>query len=452
VGAVDGAAAKPALSADPSALQGAAQALAGSDGTSSGAVAVAQRAGRAPSASGPLQTRLLQTTGDARARPPAVDGGVEVLRALAKVRFGGDLKPETEAKLREIQTKLNAMAAKLEQAKNPAEKAKIIADAFTHVGREHPEGFQDATLGQHAVVGSAVALMATLATRTVLSVHTLPQVIGLAAGAMMGGVGSNKLSAFVHHALDNYGFERAPWIAKQAEEFIAHHIDPQAEAKESWALTAFSMSQAIAPIMVGLLAANPAVSASAFAATLALGSLMSTENHKMAHRPSSEVPLAYDIAQLLGLSLSKEDHRRHHINPHGNHYAVVRDTAPDDGPAFRQWEALIYRLSGVEPNSWKHDPKLRVEALGPQAHDERAVAAVALRDREYDDLKAKKREQDLRLGRGEALADGEARITPRDLRLKAEEIPDRHRIAPADHEGASGGPFVGNLRTLFARG
>jgi len=204
--------------------------------------------------------------------------------------------------------------------------------------------------------------------------------------------------------------------------------------------------------MVGILAVNPGVSAGAFAATLALGSLMSTENHKMAHRPSSEVPLAYDVAQLLGLSLSKEDHRRHHVNPHGNHYAVVRDTAPDDGPAFRQWEALVYRLTGVEPNSWKHDPALRVEALGPGNLDERAVAAVALRDAEYEDLKAKKRDQDRRLGRGESLVDGEARITPRDLRIKAEEIPDRNRIAPSDHEGASGGPFMLNLRTLFARG
>jgi ubiquitin-conjugating enzyme E2 variant len=294
-------------------------------------------------------------------------------------------------------------------------------------------------------------MIATLAARTALSVHTLPQLIALSAGAMLGGVGSNKLSAFVHHALDNYGFDRAPWIAKQAEEFLAHHIEPMSETKESWALTAFAMSQSIAPIVLAILAANPGVGVGAFAATLALGSLMSTENHKMAHRPSADIPLAYDIAQLLGLSLSREDHARHHVNPHGNHYAVVRDTAPEDGPAFRQWEALIYRLSGVEPNSWKHDPKLRVEALGPQAWDERAAAAVVLRDQELVALKQQKRDQDVRLKAGEKLADGEVRVTPLDLRKKAEEIPDRNRIAPADYEGAST-PFVGNLRTLFARG
>jgi hypothetical protein len=198
--------------------------------------------------------------------------------------------------------------------------------------------------------------------------------------------------------------------------------------------------------MLGIIAVNPGVSAGAFAATLALGSLMSTENHKMAHRPSVEVPLAYDIAHLLGLSLSKEDHRRHHINPHGSHYAVVRDTAPDDGPAFRKWEALIYQLTGVEPNSWKHDPKLRVEALGPGAVDERAIAAVALRDGEYEGLKIQKRAQDTRLAKGEQLADGEVRITPRDLRIAAEKIPDRERVAPPDYEGANG-PLL-NLNPL----
>jgi hypothetical protein len=440
----------PSLGADPEALRTCARELLAADGSSRGAAAAARSAGRSASPGDLLGLRATQASEARRPVPRGVDG-VAVLRSLATFRYGGTLTPDKEAKLREIQGKLGDMAERLARAKSPAEKARIVIDAFTHAGRPHPEDFLDATAAQHATVGVAVALMAAVAARAVLSVHGLPEGVGLVAGAALGATKSSDLSAVVHHAFDNWGFDRVPWLAKQAAEFLAHHVEPQAETQEAWALTAHSMAQSIAPIMVAALVADPGAVAGAFAATLALGSLMSTENHKMAHRTSKEVPLTYDILQLMGLSLDKANHRRHHSDAHSVNYAVVRNTSPDDGAAFRAWEALVYRLTGVEPNSWKHDPSLRVAALGPVAYDERAAAALARRDEAYEALKTRKRDQDRRLEAGEPLADAEVRITPRDLRVAALEVPNRDAVAPPDYEGASGGPFTVNLATFFQR-
>ncbi len=434
---------------DPAALAGAARSFAGSDGTARGAASVARQAGRAPASSGPLQTRLAQVGGNTAARRQGFDA-VDVLRSLAKIRVGGEVTPEIEAKLAEIQKKLDRMAHELAAAKTPAEKAQIVARSFASVGVPNPEGHRTADAGQQAMVASGVALLAALTARTVLSVHAIPQAIALAAGTMAGGVAANKISAVLHHALDNYSFEQVPHLAKMAEEFQTHHIDPMYVTKESWALTAYSSAVAVVPVVGAVLAFNPGIAAGAVVGTIALAALMGQEGHKMSHRPSAEVPIAYDVAQLLGLSITRDDHARHHVNPHGNHYAMISGNPVEDGPSFRRWEALIYRLTGVEPNAWKLDPKLRVEALGPMGYDERAVAAVALRDAELAALKAQKRDQDARLKAGGHLADGEVRVTAEDLRKKSEEIPDRNRVAPADYEGAQS-PFVGNLRMLFAR-
>jgi ubiquitin-conjugating enzyme E2 variant len=422
----------------------AAQKLLGPAGTSAGAAAAAQRsAGAAPAPRSPRLTQIEQA-----APRPGFDG-VAFLRTLAKVRVGGELTPAMETKLGEVRAKLDHMAAELEGAKSPAERAAILARAFANVGVPTPESHRTADGGQQAVVGAAVALVAGLTARTALAVHALPQVIALAAGTLAGGMAANQISAVLHHALDNYSFEQVPHLAKMAREFQDHHVDPFAVTKESWALTAYSSAVAVVPIVGAVLALNPGVATSALVGTIALAALMGQEGHKMSHRPAAQVPIAYDVAQLLGLSITRDDHAIHHVNPHGDHYAMISGNPSDDGPGFRRWEALIYRWTGVEPNSWKLDPSLRVEALGPQGYDERAVAAVALRDRELAVLKTQKRDQDARLKRGEPLGDGEARITAEDLRRKSEEIPDRHRIAPADHDGAQS-PFALNLRTVFS--
>jgi hypothetical protein len=114
---------------------------------------------------------------------------------LAKFRVGGEVTPEIEAKLAEIQKKLDRMAKELAAATSPAEKAQIVARSFADVGVPNPEGHRTADAGQQTMVGSGVALLAALTARTVLSVHAIPQAIALAAGTMVGGVAANKTSA-----------------------------------------------------------------------------------------------------------------------------------------------------------------------------------------------------------------------------------------------------------------
>jgi hypothetical protein len=375
--------------------------------------------------------------------------GVRFLRAAARARAGGKSTPEAEVKLREIQSKLERLAADLERSKDPAERARLVARAFLAGAGPTTKDERTASAEQRTVVGAAVALVAALSARAALSIHALPHVIGLALGMRAGGHLANEISAELHHALDNYGFDRVPVLAEVAREFQHHHLDPVAVTKESWALTAYSSAVVVVPVVAGVLAAHPGVAVDVAVGTIALAALMGQEGHKMVHRPPSHVPIIYDVAQLLGLVITKNDHATHHVAPYEHHYAMISGNHLEDGPRFRRREALIYRLFGVEPNSWKLNPRLRVEALGARGYDGAAVAALALRDAELAALKARKQEQDERLQAGGRLGEGEARVTLEDVRAKAAEIPDPHRVPPDDHAGAAG-PIL-NLRVLFTR-
>lgn len=372
---------------------------------------------------------------------------VSFLRLCAQMQAGGELPPEADEKLKVIQRKLGKMAEELEGAAGPKAQAEILVRAFLSSGVQ-PDDVQTANTQQKLVLGSAIGLVGALAAKTLISVHSLPQVIALALGTLIGNKASNAISSVLHHALDNYSFEQIPALAAVASEFQEHHADQAAITKQSFALTAYTSSLPVIPIVGAVLALQPGVAVGAIVGTIALITLVGQEGHKVVHRAPRFTPLIYDVAQLLGLAITADDHKAHHRKPHEDHYAMISGNPADDGPAYRQWEALIYKISGIEPNCWKHDPNLRVEALGPKGYDPRAVAALELRDREYEELKKAKSEQDERLRAGETLQPGEKRITKLDVEKKREEVPDRNRIAPTDEEGAQT-PFVVNLRTLL---
>jgi ubiquitin-conjugating enzyme E2 variant len=319
------------------------------------------------------------------------------------------------------------MANELDAAPNPLERAKIVFRAMTLLDTPIPDGHALPRAHQAAVVHGAVTMLAALAARTVVSVHTLPQAITLVLGALAGGAIGDRASAIVHHALDNYGFDQVGFLRDIAREFQAHHAEPMKVTQETWALTAFAASQFAAVPLAAALILDPGIGAGAAAGMIALVALMAQENHKMAHRPSDQVPILYDVAQLFGLSLTKGDHMAHHAieSAHADHYNVVTGTKTDDGPFFRAWERSIYRLTGVEPNSWKLDPDLKIQALGARGYDPRKEEAVEIRDRELAALKREYQQQ-------KKLPPEQRTITSRDLRKKAEEIPDESRAAPND--------------------
>lgn len=95
--------------------------------------------------------------------------------------------------------------------------------------------------------------------------------------------------------------------------------------------------------------------------------MLSQEFHKWSHM--KEPPKLVMDLQDAGLILSRKEHGAHHSSPFETNYCILTgmcNPALDNSGFWRRMEALVYRLTGAEPNSWKLDPAVKAIALGQQ--------------------------------------------------------------------------------------
>jgi hypothetical protein len=304
---------------------------------------------------------------------------------------------------KQIQNDFNWLSNVVAGNESPPNKLLKVLQKTTGLATPTPEGHLKATAGERALTYSALGLIGANLAQAAASIHS-PGLAAVAASAAVLGYGSAEVgTALVHHALDNYGSKDTPIFGKAIESFQWHHIDQMAETRSSFAGSAARAAMgAIGPLAAGL-ALHAGVPVEVFLAVASLGAVMATENHKMAHLKPENVPLFYKVAQRVGLSVPRDGdgsdspeatgqggHRSHHESPHDGYYGIVNGASNQilDQGFFRQWERIIFDLTGAEPNTWKLDPHKKIESLGPErGYDAAAFRAVAAKEQLIADTK-----------------------------------------------------------------
>jgi len=176
-------------------------------------------------------------------------------------------------------------------------------------------------------------------------------------------------SGVLHWSVDNYGNGRTPIMGNIIAAFQGHHSAP-------WTITyrgfANNVHKLCIPFGVPTVAAitylagpeNPMVSL--FFSVFCFTEIMSQEFHKWSHQTKKEVPGWVNTLQDVGVTIGRPQHNKHHIAPYDGNYCIVSglcNKLMDESGFFRRLEHRIYAINGVEANSWKLDPKLRLRTL-----------------------------------------------------------------------------------------
>merc|ERR1712194_95052 len=176
-------------------------------------------------------------------------------------------------------------------------------------------------------------------------------------------------SGVLHWSVDNYGNGRTPIMGNIIAAFQGHHSAP-------WTITyrgfANNVHKLCIPFGVPTVAAitylagpeNPMVSL--FFSVFCFTEIMSQEFHKWSRQTKKEVPGWVNTLQDVGVTIGRPQHNKHHIAPYDGNYCIVSglcNKLMDESGFFRRLEHRIYAINGVEANSWKLDPKLRLRTL-----------------------------------------------------------------------------------------
>lgn len=231
----------------------------------------------------------------------------------------------------------------------------------------------EATRADKAMVATSLGLIALLEGQALLHVAGPADAAWAGAGALGALVAADGISHLFHYLLDNYD------LGELAVHFKAHHRHPRAQTHEDFAVSVKDTGKAAAVIASALILTDPGVVIGTAAAITLLGAFYAQEAHKNAHRTPHEVPRLFRLLQKTGLSLTREEHNGHHRSPHDGQYGIITGGSNAFFAEHRITEklsALIYRLTGVEAESWKLDPRVKVRALGVAGLDQRALDAL----------------------------------------------------------------------------
>lgn len=175
-------------------------------------------------------------------------------------------------------------------------------------------------------------------------------------------------SGVLHWSVDNYGNGRTPIMGGIIAAFQGHHSAP-------WTITyrefCNNVSKLCLPFGVWTIAAMQFIfhlepEARYFWTTFLVYEILSQEFHKWSHQLPSESPAWVNELQKLGITIGRKPHSLHHKAPYEGNYCIVSGVCNpylDQSGFFRRLEHLVYRLNGVESNSWKLDPELRERTL-----------------------------------------------------------------------------------------
>lgn len=199
-----------------------------------------------------------------------------------------------------------------------------------------------------------VALTAAITTATVAS------------SWLMADLGSGVL----HWSVDNYGNGRTPVMGGIIAAFQGHHSAPwtityRDFCNNVWKLCIPFGIPTVAAI--SLLAGPNHPMISLFFAVFCSMEILSQEFHKWSHQTKKEVPSWVNALQDNGISIGRVQHAQHHKAPYDGNYCIVSGQCNEllDTSGFFRWmEHQVYKINGIEANSWKLDANLRERTLG----------------------------------------------------------------------------------------
>mmetsp|Transcript_3535 Transcript_3535/g.11852 ORF Transcript_3535/g.11852 Transcript_3535/m.11852 type:complete len:327 (-) Transcript_3535:144-1124(-) len=211
-------------------------------------------------------------------------------------------------------------------------------------------------------VSSTAATLGVVALAFVRSGSPLPPLLGVAAGALLG----ELFSGAFHWATDNYGRLETPVVGFACAAFQGHHLAPWTISHRSVFNNVYKIAGATLPLLgLGLALLPP--SGAACVAVMFYLQLIAQEFHRWSHTPPSKLPEWKRRLQRAGVALPVPEHIAHHKPPFDKHYCILTgrlNGVLDSEPVllWRRLEALVYRVNGQEPLSWKSD-KVRALAL-----------------------------------------------------------------------------------------
>lgn len=94
--------------------------------------------------------------------------------------------------------------------------------------------------------------------------------------------------------------------------------------------------------------------------------IMSQEFHKWSHMTKATCGPLITKLQNVGVAIGRQTHGLHHVAPYEGNYCIVSGVCNkilDKSGFFRMLEHIVYKINGVESNSWKLDPKLKAKTL-----------------------------------------------------------------------------------------
>ncbi|MBS2037357.1 hypothetical protein JST97_20380 [bacterium] len=179
----------------------------------------------------------------------------------------------------------------------------------------------------------------------------------VAGSAVAGYLGADLASGFIHFGLDNYPKSETPVLGKLADNFQYHHHNSQSVFARSFIDNCGLVGKLTAPVAVGLGLAvgSPALAAAGLAFTAGLYLLQGS--HMLAHdtRPSKVAK----TLQRFHITQSKKNHSAHHTRPWESNYTVVNGACNpilEKTHFWRKLEKGIFKVTGREPKSWRHEP------------------------------------------------------------------------------------------------
>lgn len=175
-------------------------------------------------------------------------------------------------------------------------------------------------------------------------------------------------SGILHWSVDNYGNGKTPVMGSIIAAFQGHHSAPWTITERGFCNNVYKLCIPFGVATMGViqfLVGGPGI-VTWFLTSFFIFEILSQEFHKWSHQLPSETPRWVNWLQKIGFTISRQPHALHHIAPYEGNYCIISGVCNnllDKSGFFRRLERIIYDSNGVEPNSWKLDPKLREKTL-----------------------------------------------------------------------------------------
>ena len=212
------------------------------------------------------------------------------------------------------------------------------------------------------IAASTVGTLSVILYAFVSSSNPLWPLLSVALGAVLG----ELFSGAFHWATDNYGSLDTPVVGFACAAFQGHHLAPWTISHRSFTNNVYKIAAATLPLLVlGMVLLTPC--SRACAAVMFYLQLVAQEFHRWTHtEPKRLAPWKRQL-QRAQIALPFAEHIAHHKPPFDKHYCILTgrlNGVLDSEPVllWRRLEALVYRLNGQEPLSWKSE-KVKTLAL-----------------------------------------------------------------------------------------